>query len=594
MSVNATQRTYCDVESINILYISDKRKNINKQFRTLNIKNSFQSNNEDEVINIIQDKYINIIIFDKVDWIDIARTIRQTNKNIPIIIISYFNEKSELFSALDLKIDQYLQKPYKEKELFQKIENLTKLNNNKIYDIDIKKFESQYSQNLMVCKINNSGRITFVNSKLCKVFGYKRSDLIGKKEKIFWHDSDINNQKNDEMFESLMRKRSYKGIAIYQTKNLNSLMIDITGFTITGSRKKPDNYVLIYNDITEFASYRKVLESRLLSNKKILNEKNHFYNEYQKALNIGSAVCRMTMDGKITFANNSFYRILKTDVDDLVGENYFNICKFYEGVNGVESLREHVSLENSYSASISYTNSKNESVYHSCVYVPILDIKGELIETVCFHHDQSDIHDLNKEIIQTQKELIYMLAEVTEKRSNETGNHIKRVAQYCEVLAKSLGLNTEAEYIKIASTMHDIGKIAIDDSILKKRDGLTDKEYFQMKKHALIGYDILKNSKRPILKTAAIMAKEHHEKWDGSGYPAGLKGEEIHIYGRIVAIADVFDALASNRVYKKAWDTKKIVIYFKKNSAKQFDPNLVKIMFKNFDKFLEIKDKYKD
>ena len=115
-----------------------------------------------------------------------------------------------------------------------------------------------------------------------------------------------------------------------------------------------------------------------------------------------------------------------------------------------------------------------------------------------------------------------------------------------------------------------------------------------MKKHCVIGYNILKNSKRNVLQAAAIVSKEHHEKWDGSGYPQGLKGEEINIFGRITAICDVFDALGSNRVYKKAWEDEKIIELFEAEKGKHFDPTLVDLFFQNIDKFKEIRDKYKD
>ncbi|MCW9026031.1 MAG: HD domain-containing protein, partial [Thiovulaceae bacterium] len=152
----------------------------------------------------------------------------------------------------------------------------------------------------------------------------------------------------------------------------------------------------------------------------------------------------------------------------------------------------------------------------------------------------------------------------------------------------------EAQLLKQASPMHDIGKIGIPDSILNKPGRHTDEESIIMKTHATLGYDILKNSNRDILKAASIVAYEHHEKYDGSGYPKGLKGEDIHIYGRITAVADVFDALGSDRVYKKAWDDDRIFTLFKEESGKHFDPNLVNIFFENIDEILKIRDSLKD
>jgi len=215
-------------------------------------------------------------------------------------------------------------------------------------------------------------------------------------------------------------------------------------------------------------------------------------------------------------------------------------------------------------------------------------------EIIGFSALRKDITD-SKEIVDIQKEIIFTMGSIGESRSEETGNHVKRVAEYSKILALKYGLSkNEAEMINQASPMHDIGKVAIADNILKKNGKLTDNEMIIMKKHSEIGYNLLKNSNRPLLKTAAIVAYEHHEKWDGTGYPRGIKGNDIHIYGRITAIADVFDALGSNRCYKKAWEDEKIFQLLKDESGKQFDPNLIKIFFDNVDKFLAIRDKFTD
>lgn len=202
---------------------------------------------------------------------------------------------------------------------------------------------------------------------------------------------------------------------------------------------------------------------------------------------------------------------------------------------------------------------------------------------------------LNEEIEKTQKEIIFLMAEIGESRSKETGNHVKRVAEISALLAKLYGMSDEeTELIKMASPMHDIGKVAIPDSILKKPARLTDEEFEIIKEHATIGYKLLKNSDRKIIKTSAIIASQHHEKWNGKGYPSGLKGEEIHPYGRISAIADVFDALASARVYKPAWEYERIINLFREEKGQHFDPEMTQIFLDNFDKFVEIIEKYKD
>jgi response regulator RpfG family c-di-GMP phosphodiesterase len=202
---------------------------------------------------------------------------------------------------------------------------------------------------------------------------------------------------------------------------------------------------------------------------------------------------------------------------------------------------------------------------------------------------------LTNEIEETQKEIIMTMGEIGESRSKETGNHVKRVAEYSYIIALSLGMSTEeAELLKLASPMHDIGKVAIPDSVLKKPGKLTDEEFDIMKSHTDIGYNLLRNSNRRILKTAAIVAYEHHEKWNGRGYPQGLKENDIHIYGRITAIADVFDALGSHRVYKQAWELDRILNLFKEESGQHFDPQVVEAFMKKLPEIIKVRDQYSD
>ncbi|WP_051321552.1 HD-GYP domain-containing protein [Chrysiogenes arsenatis] len=202
---------------------------------------------------------------------------------------------------------------------------------------------------------------------------------------------------------------------------------------------------------------------------------------------------------------------------------------------------------------------------------------------------------LYQEIEDTQREIIFTMSEVGESRSKETGNHVKRVAEYSRVLAQGIGLpDREVEILCLASPMHDIGKIGIPDAVLKKPGKLTEEEFEIMKTHASLGYEMLKNSRRPILRAAAIVAGEHHEKYNGRGYPHGTKGEEIHIYGRITAIADVFDALGSDRCYKSAWPLDRILNLFREERGQHFDPHLTDVFFDRLEEIVAIRDKFSD
>jgi len=202
---------------------------------------------------------------------------------------------------------------------------------------------------------------------------------------------------------------------------------------------------------------------------------------------------------------------------------------------------------------------------------------------------------LNNEIHHTLESTILSLGGVAEARSQETGLHVQRVALYSEFIAQKLGLSKkESDTIRIISPMHDIGKLAIEDSILKKPEKLTDEEFARMKMHAQLGYEMLSDSNLSLFKDAAIIAYEHHEKYNGTGYPKGLKAEEIHIYGRITAFADVFDALISERIYKKAWALDDIIEFVKKESGEHFDPTICNIFLNNIDFFKTTNEQLKD
>ncbi|MFD2445280.1 7TM diverse intracellular signaling domain-containing protein [Bacillus sp. CGMCC 1.16607] len=202
---------------------------------------------------------------------------------------------------------------------------------------------------------------------------------------------------------------------------------------------------------------------------------------------------------------------------------------------------------------------------------------------------------LNLEMEDTQREIVFTMGEVIEARSKETSNHVKRVAEYSAIIAEAIGISREeVEKLKVASPMHDIGKVGIPDSILHKPGKLSLEEFAVIKSHTTIGYDMLKHSTRDILKLAAIIAHQHHEKFNGTGYPQGLKGEEINIYARITAIADVFDALGSSRSYKNAWDLNAILSLFDEEKGKHFDPVLIDTFLENLDKILAVKEQFPD
>lgn len=202
---------------------------------------------------------------------------------------------------------------------------------------------------------------------------------------------------------------------------------------------------------------------------------------------------------------------------------------------------------------------------------------------------------LKDEIEGTQRDIVYMLGEAIETRSKETGNHVRRVAEYSYIIAIGLGISEkEAQILRIAAPLHDFGKIGIADAILHKPGKLTESEFDVMKGHALTGQELLERSNREILKAAAIVAGEHHEKWNGTGYPNQKSGEDIHIYGRIVAVADVYDALGSRRSYKEPWPLEDILALLTRDSGSHFDPTIIDWLINNIDKMEAVSKQFTD
>jgi putative two-component system response regulator len=206
-----------------------------------------------------------------------------------------------------------------------------------------------------------------------------------------------------------------------------------------------------------------------------------------------------------------------------------------------------------------------------------------------------EVRKATLEIVQRERETVVRLSKAAEYRDPETGAHISRMAHYSELIGKGLGMS-QADYDLLlqAAPMHDIGKVGIPDHILLKPGRLAPDEFEVMKQHALFGYEILRGSASRVLQAGAEIALAHHEKYDGSGYPRGLAGEDIPIFSRIVAVADVFDALTSERPYKKAWPLERAAEHLKASSGSHFDPRCVDAFFANWQQVLEIRQRFCD
>ncbi|MBC3804003.1 HD domain-containing protein [Acetobacterium fimetarium] len=242
---------------------------------------------------------------------------------------------------------------------------------------------------------------------------------------------------------------------------------------------------------------------------------------------------------------------------------------------------------------------KKDVIFNKALFTDLMGepagIIGVIQDITDIKHAEQRLLRANEEIIETQKEVIYTLGQIIETRSKEAAKHVVRVAEYSYLIGLKYGLGKEdATLLKIAAPMHDVGKIGIPDHILCKPGALSRTEFDCMKTQTTIGYDILKKSHHKIMKIAGIIALSHHERWDGSGYPNGIRGENINIFSRIVSIADVFDAISHERCYKEAWPLAAAKNYLLENRGIMFDPRITDLFIENWEELLNIRVEHSD
>ncbi len=324
-----------------------------------------------------------------------------------------------------------------------------------------------------------------------------------------------------------------------------------------------------------------------------ISESHVLLEQYKEAIDVSSLVSKTDISGTITYVNEPFCKISQYSKEELLGKSHRIVRHPNEPKETFVNMWQTITQKKIWKGTLQNRAKDGSSYFVDATIIPIMNHHDEIIEYISVRTDITKQIEAKENIISSQKEILFTLGEMGELRSKETGDHVNRVALYSELLAKHYGLDeNEVMMLKMASPMHDIGKVAISDSILLKPGPLSDEEFGEMRKHSVIGYELFKKSTHRLLQIAANISHEHHEKWDGTGYPRGLKGEEIAICGRITAVADVFDALSNDRVYKKAWPLEKVIDYMKEESGKSFEPKLVDILVENIIDIVNIKQRY--
>lgn len=457
----------------------------------------------------------------------------------------------------------------------------------------LKQFKKAIEEASIFSITNTRGVIKEVNKNFETISGYSEKELLGKQHNIVRHE-DMPSEAFKEMWKVIQNGDIWKGMVKNKRKDGRAYYVMSEVVPICNADGKIIEYISIRSDITELEEYRQLLSNELDTKNKSLDENLNYIEQYEDAINSSMAILKADTNNKICYANENFCKTSGYSLDELVGMDCSEIRdEIHRNKKDCKLIAKEIVEKRSVSKLMTNVKKNGDKYFVETVFYPIIDVSGKVVENLQVMHNVTEIINLNKEIENTQKEVVFTMGAIGETRSKETGDHVKRVAEYSCLLARLYGLSDdEAELLKQASPMHDIGKVAIPDSILNKPGKLTTEEFDIMKKHAELGYEMLKHSTRPILKASAEVAYTHHERYNGKGYPKGLAGEDIPIYGRITAIADVYDALGHNRVYKKAWPLEEILELFKQEKGEHFDPQLVDIFFDNLDKFLEIGKKY--
>lgn len=583
------------LKRLNILYVEDEFEAATKLVKFLNrvFNKVYLCLNGQEALETFSKKSIDLVISDInmpiVDGLKMSEKIKEINSNTPIILTTARTETQCLIRAIELNIDSYLLKPIELDILIEKIyaicEKIEALESKKI----LKQYKEAIDESTIVVKFNTEGKITFVNSQYEKVTGFSLEDV---KDKIFNFNSiEKSSILSSDILKLLESKKFWKGKHSCKGKNHKKYVLNSTVIPIRDSNEQIIEFICISNDVTDDEGLTKLLKVEVEEFKDTLVSKSHLLNEYKRCLDNSSILINLDRSFKISNVNSRFLKLSNLSINAYLGKSFNEVLNDEEIYGEIFDSLVNKNIKQKVIKFII----KGKEKFIDFTFSPVFNEEDEVIEYLAVGNDVSEIIELQLEIEKTQKDLILTLGSIGESRSKETANHVKRVALYSYLLAKEYGLSEdEATLLKMASPMHDIGKVGIPDYILNKPDKLTQDEFEIMKSHTTIGFNMFKNSERRILKSSSIVAHEHHERWDGTGYPNNLKGKEIHVFGRITAVADVFDALSSKRCYKKSWDIEEIKEYMCEKAGKEFEPKLVNLLFKNMNKIVEIKNKYKD
>lgn len=529
----------------------------------------------------------------EMNGLSMAADIRHICPDQAIIILSAYNDTEYLFRALELGIQHYITKPISTERLIKQLLIIAgQLNMAKELRRQrelLEQYKLLMDEKAIVCRFNRQGEIIYVNRRFCQLSGFSSEDVIGKDFRWLCETG----KQQDLMTQIEQQLHDYgvwSGILINRTKAGGRYIVDTTMMAVFNGSSQVDENIALMLDITAIYERHQRLALNLEQD---LKQQKHLLGEYERALEVGTSLCVIDTNGLIMSVNNNFSASFNCQSDELIGLSFRDMIQECDEFK--KQLFSQLHTQGHFSKVLKLILGRHKEKTFSMEFVAIYDFDGSHHSYLALCQDITEAVHLNDEIMETQKEFIYLIGEIVENRSQETGKHLKRVAILSKYLAEKYGKNNKfSEMLKITAPMHDVGKIGIADDILHKPGNLAENEFKTMKNHCEMGFKILKDMDKPLMNMAAIIAHQHHEHFDGSGYPQGLMGNTISLEARIVSLIDVFDALSSKRVYKEPWGDREILDFIMEQKGRQFDPELVDLFVDNFDEILAIRNRFPD
>lgn len=527
----------------------------------------FLSKNGSEALTFLSKNSLpNLILTDVVmpimDGFELCLESKKLYPEIPVIIFTEFDDEKKLQKAFACGATEYIPKPYSKTELLIRVKNVISMKKSeKTYKDLFSKMTNAFS---LYKVINDSNEkpynfiFTDVNKAFQKMTGLKKEDIISKNiyevlpkdinSRYDWKTkfSEVISNNTDIYFEEFVPSlNKWLSVTVYSPENgyIAAIFKDIT------EKQIAKNDLALFKELIDRSS-----EATFIINP----EDSKFLYSNKQAINLlGYSKKELMQMGVVNIEKNveSNSHNWSKHVNDLKNKGPMILNRIAKHKKGND-----IPIE----VNTKYTKVENREY----IFAIIRDISKRL-------EYEKNLKQTKKEIENAHKHAMYMLALASEYKDPETGDHIKRIVELTKEIAIELGLKKQNAYkIAFDSILHDLGKLGISDYILLKPGKLTTEEYETIKQHTTIGAKII--GENEWFKQAKEIALSHHEHWDGSGYPSGLKGSKIPLPARIVAVADVFDALVSKRPYKDVWPLKETIEEIKKESGKHFDPNIVK------------------